>query len=71
MKTPTQYSIVVTESAEGWSLSVHHLTPGVGAIVERHHERTQCAYSSPGDAITSARHLVKEVIKAREQGGKR
>ena len=62
---------MITESSEGWSLSVHHLTPGVGAIVERHHERTQRSYTAASDAITSARHPVNEDIEAREHGGKR
>jgi hypothetical protein len=31
--------------------------------IKQHHERCERTYVSPGDAITSARHAVNELVK--------
>lgn len=71
MSAPTEYLIQLNESAEGWAMKLQHYTPGAGIMAEKYHERTQRTYPSPEDAITSARHLVREVVTAREGKAKR
>jgi hypothetical protein len=49
-------------------ISVHHVEIDYALFVEIDdeevvHERTQRRYAVPGDALTSARHLVNEVTK--------
>lgn len=57
---PTIITSCVQRRPNGeWSLKVQFDFQNVD------HERTQRTYASPDDAITSSRHLVKELTKPR------